>query len=109
MKRRCRKQKHDTRELKLQIEFEIKVNEINEANRYMPYAQTKSTNMTTFQRPPELGWKEDEAPLSALSARVSCDLRCWFIFEPAPRETNMVKTPRGKTCKDLERIESGSF
>ena len=34
MKRRYRKQKHDTKELILQIEFEIKVNEINEANRY---------------------------------------------------------------------------
>ena len=63
--------KHDTKELILQIEFEIKANEINEANRYMPYAQTKSTNMTTFQWPPELGWEEDEAPLSALSALVS--------------------------------------
>jgi len=48
MKRRYRKQKHDTRELILQIEFEIKVNEIKEANRYMPYAQTKSTNRPLF-------------------------------------------------------------
>ena len=48
MKRRYRKQKHDARELILQIEFKIKVNEINEANRYMPYAQTKSTNRPLF-------------------------------------------------------------
>ena len=31
------KSKHGTRELRLQIEFEIKANETNEANRYMPY------------------------------------------------------------------------
>jgi len=54
-------------------------------------------------------WMEDEAPLSALSAWVSCDLRCWFIFEPAPREADMVKTPQNRTCKDLERIKSRSF
>ena len=34
---------------------------------------------------------------------------CRFILEPAPRETNMVKTPQDRTCKDLERIKSGSF
>jgi len=48
MKRRYKKKKHDTRELILQIEFEIKVKEINEANRYMPFAQTKSTNRPLF-------------------------------------------------------------
>jgi len=32
----------------VQIKFEIKVKEINEANRYMPYAQTKSTNRPLF-------------------------------------------------------------
>ena len=69
----------------------------------------KEYKKTTLQWSPESGWEEDEAPLSARRARISCDLRCWFIFEPAPRETNMVKTPRGKTCKGLERIESGSF
>ena len=47
MKRRYRKQKYDAKELILLIEFEIKVNEINKANRYMPYAQ-KSTNRPLF-------------------------------------------------------------
>ena len=42
------KSKHGTRELKLQIEFEIKVNETNEANRYMPYARTKGANRPLF-------------------------------------------------------------
>jgi len=69
----------------------------------------KEYKQTTLQWPPESGWEEDEAPLSALSAWVSCDLRCRFIFEPAPRETDMVKTPQDRTRKDLERIKSGSF
>ena len=42
------KSKHGTRELRLQVEFEIKVNETNEANRYMPYAHTKSANRPLF-------------------------------------------------------------
>ena len=64
---------------------------------------------TTFQWPPESGWEEDEAPFSALRAWVSCDLRCRFIFEPAPKKTSMVKTPQDKTRKDLAKMKSGNF
>ena len=44
MKRRYRKQKHDTRELILQIEFEIKVNEINGASTCPMLKQKVQTN-----------------------------------------------------------------
>ena len=53
----------------------------------------KKHKRTTLQWPPESAREEDEAPLSVRRARVSRDLRSWFIFEPAPREMNVSETP----------------
>ena len=49
----------------------------------------------TFKWPPESEREDDEAPFSALNAWASCNLCRWPIFEPASKETNMVKTPQG--------------
>ena len=72
------------------------------ANRADITTHTKH-EITTLQWPSESAREEDEAPLSIRRARVSHDLRSWFIFEPAPREMNVSETPRSKTHTDRER------
>ena len=47
----------------------------------------------TSQWPSESAREEDEALIPARRARVSRVLLSWFIFEPAPRETNGSETP----------------
>ena len=54
------------RELRLQIELEIKVSETNEANMYMPYARTKSAN-----RPPFSGLRSLDGRRTKLHSRSS--------------------------------------
>ena len=84
--------KHGAVELNLQVVFGMNESKVNRANITGPVLVQKYKR-TTLQWPPESAREEDEAPLSARRARVSCDLRCWFIFEPAPREMNVLETP----------------
>ena len=51
------------------------------------------TKEPLFQWPSESALEEDEALIPARRARVSRVLLSWFIFEPAPRETNVSETP----------------
>ena len=66
----------------------------------MGVAQTEQTlqimqkhEQAISQWPSESALEEGEAPFPARRARVSRVLLSWFIFIPAPRETNMSETP----------------
>jgi len=47
----------------------------------------------TSQWPSESALEEGETPFPARRARVSRVLLSWFIFEPAPREMNVLEAP----------------
>ena len=84
--------KHGIVELNLQAMFEMNGSNANRENITSPVLIQKNER-TTLQWPPESAREKDEAPLSVRRARVSRDLRSWFIFEPAPREINVSETP----------------
>ena len=81
--------KHGTVKLSLQVMFEVNVSKANRANIITgPVLIQKRKQKHKLQWSSESAREEDEAPLSA---RVSRDLRSWFIFEPAPRGGECVR------------------
>jgi len=77
--------KQGTVKLSLQVVFEMNVSKANRANIITGPVLIQKKTKHKLQWSSESAWEEDEAPLSARRARVSRDLRSWFIFEPAPR------------------------
>ena len=76
--------------LQLQTKFQI-IAGWTKGNHVHVQCLYEKKNQAALQWTPEFEQGNNEAPSSDLNAWANSDLCCRFIFEPAPKETSMVK------------------